>query len=96
MYESPIEIITTGVNLLVEENVYKTVTKLDINVDKDELLMALQYDREQYQKGYKEAIKEFAKRLKERHFSAVSFFDEIRAVVAVETIDELVKEMEEQ
>jgi hypothetical protein len=68
-YKSPIEIITTGVHLLVEENVYKTVTKLGINVDKDELLRALQYDREQYQKGYddgcKEAIKEFAERLKD-------------------------------
>jgi hypothetical protein len=89
MYESPIEIITTGVHLLVEENVYKTVTKLGINVDKEGLLRALQYDREQYQKGYddgcKKAIKEFARALRQQAFD--------RLYVSIDEIDNLVKEM---
>lgn len=89
MYESPIEIITTGVHLLVEENVYKTLTKLGINVDKDELLRALQYDREQYQKGYDDGCKEFAERLKNNDFFAnFTYKGEAKLI-----IDNLVKEM---
>lgn len=39
-----------------EENmVMKAVRKVGVNVDKEELIKALQYDREQYEKGYADA-----------------------------------------
>ena len=51
-YESPVEVIQTQMQNLIEEEIYRAVTNVGINVDKDELLKALQYDRNQYHKGY--------------------------------------------
>lgn len=56
MYESPIEITLQQVqedwDRQVEENIMVTVTQTyDIHVDKDELIKALSYDRQQYEKG---------------------------------------------
>ena len=56
-YRSPIEIIKRveeNYETAVEEGVFKVVTRLGFNVDKHELQKALAYDREQYQKGYKD------------------------------------------
>ena len=36
----------------MEGEILKAVQNVGVNVDKDELLKALQYDRNQYQKGY--------------------------------------------
>jgi rubrerythrin len=56
MYESPIMLyqrkIADGVQLQLEDNIMKAVLAYDIKVDKDELIRALRYDREQYNKGY--------------------------------------------
>ena len=56
MYESPIELIISEIQTkLVEEKerrILKGVQNIGINVDKDELIRALAYDRGQYEKGY--------------------------------------------
>ena len=60
MYESPITIIKTETDFIkeivekTEEECYKAVVKVLPNVNKEELIKALQYDREQYVKGYKD------------------------------------------
>ena len=51
-YESPIEIIMQQMNTDIENEVFKAVQNIGINVCKYELLKALSYDRDQYQKGY--------------------------------------------
>ena len=53
-YQSPIEVIQTQMRNQIKGNIYKAVMNVGVNVDKEELLKALQYDREQYQKGYKD------------------------------------------
>ena len=53
-YRSPIEVIQTQMRNQIECEIYKAVMNVGVNVDKEELLKALQYDREQYQKGYKD------------------------------------------
>ena len=55
MYESPIDIICSDVQMKLEGEVYKAVQNVGINVDKDELIKALSYDRQQYDKGYADA-----------------------------------------
>ena len=71
MYESPIEVfqsIEMHSGLFDEEKdsmIYKAVQRVGVNVDKDELLKALQYDRQQYQKGYADGIEEVNERLAE-------------------------------
>jgi hypothetical protein len=52
MYKSPIEIIYGQMQKQMEGDILKAVQSYGINVDKDELLRALQYDRNQYKKGY--------------------------------------------
>lgn len=60
MYESPIELfyqetapkISEGIDSLICE----AVLNVGVNVDKEELLKALQYDRGQYEKGYADGI----------------------------------------
>lgn len=52
MYESPIEVIQKEIKTQVENDVYKAVLDTGVVVDKDELVRALQYDRNQYDKGY--------------------------------------------
>lgn len=51
-YQSPINVIMNQMNIYYENEIYKAVQNAGINIDKDELQKALQYDRGQYQKGY--------------------------------------------
>lgn len=52
MYESPIELIRTQMKMTLDNEIFKAVQNVGVNVDKEELLKALQYDRSQYQKRY--------------------------------------------
>ena len=59
-YESPItaiyEQIATQINQDFEDRIMAEVKmKVDVDVNKEELLKALNYDREQYQKGVEDA-----------------------------------------
>ena len=51
-YESPINIIYGEINSKLENEVLTAIQNIGIDVNKEELIRALQYDREQYQKGY--------------------------------------------
>lgn len=67
MYESPIEIITSQIAPSVSErmdnDIYRAVLNVGILVNKDELVKALEYDRNQYDKGFEDGAKAFAERL---------------------------------
>ncbi len=69
MYESPIEVCCTMDDVFQKINegtgneVYEAVVRVGVNVHKDELIKALRYDRNQYEKGYVDGIKEFAEKL---------------------------------
>ena len=52
MYKSPIEIICGDIKKQIDNDIYRVTQKYDIKVDKNELIQALQYDRDQYEKGY--------------------------------------------
>ena len=56
MYKSPIDIIHDDFAKKVmkrhDESICMAVAKVGINVDKEELIRVLQYDRNQYDKGY--------------------------------------------
>ena len=60
MYIKPInEIykdIEVRINQELEEMIVKAVRECDIEVDRDELIKALQYDRNQYEKGFADAL----------------------------------------
>lgn len=58
MYESPIKLtidnLLTKVVKRQEDDVLEYIQRLGINVNKEELIKALNCDREQYEKGYKD------------------------------------------
>jgi uncharacterized lipoprotein YddW (UPF0748 family) len=106
MYESPITVYTQLDDILeeahkkTEDYVYNYIFKIGVDVNKEELEKALQYDRHQYSKGYKDGYEDgmtaLAERLKEKmtldggslshgHFKWGKFRDY--------EIDNLVKEM---
>lgn len=52
LYQSPIEIIMQEMQTPFDGEVFKATQAYGINVDKDELIKALKYDRDQYDKGF--------------------------------------------
>jgi hypothetical protein len=53
-YESPIKVFQQQLEMQLEGDIMKAVQRHHIEVDKEELLKALKYDRDQYMKGYEE------------------------------------------
>lgn len=51
-YQSPIEVIIGQLRMEQENNIFKAVQEYGVNVDKEQLIKALSYDRGQYKKGY--------------------------------------------
>ena len=67
MYESPIklyydEIVQQITEQRENELWSKFTTQYQIDCNKDELIKALQYDRDQYEKGYRDAIEDCKKK----------------------------------
>lgn len=54
MYKSPIEIIVGEMHTEWENGILKTVQNYNVNCNKEELIRALAYDRDQYRKGYED------------------------------------------
>jgi rubrerythrin len=56
MYKSPVEMLIADIQHQIakeqDEEIYKAVVHYAINVDKEELIRALKYDRDQYERGY--------------------------------------------
>ena len=66
-YRSPVEIYTTQMMVNfesdLENNILKAAQGVGIDVNKDELIKALQYDRDQYDKGYKDGSNNMRKHI---------------------------------
>jgi tRNA uridine 5-carbamoylmethylation protein Kti12 len=61
MYLSPIELSTTNpmieqIKNETDEFIYRAVAHANVQVDRDELIKALQYDRKQYEKGFNDGV----------------------------------------
>lgn len=78
MWQSPIEMYFNDMRISqeerLEETVFKAVQEVGIQVNRDELLKALAYDREQYDKGYRDACRD----MRRAFFNAL---DELRTKV---------------
>lgn len=70
-YQSPIDIIMGQMNMSYENGICKAVQNVGVNVDKNELLKALQYDREQYQKGYEDRDSEIIRCKDCKHYMTI-------------------------
>ena len=69
MYQSPIEVFKNELKTELDNETVRAVQRYYIQVNKDELIKALQYDRDQYEagrrdgymEGYSRAIKDIRK-----------------------------------
>lgn len=62
MYESMIKVIEQQAQVHMENEIMSAVQKVGINVDKEELVRALKYDRGQYEKGYADGKRDGGKK----------------------------------
>lgn len=56
MYKSPIKIATERIKTNYDNAIYSAMQNVGINVDREELLKALAYDRGQFEEGWKEGF----------------------------------------
>lgn len=80
-WESPIEVVMgqlrTSFDEGLEDERIRAIQEYGITVDKDELIKALQYDRNQYEsgfakgytKGYEQGVRDYAQRVKKYYTS---------------------------
>ena len=54
-YESPITMFIGQLETQIENDIISVVQRVGVDVDRDELLRALQHDRNQYNKGFNDA-----------------------------------------
>lgn len=64
-YNSPITLIATEIQTKIENDTLQAVQRYGIDVDKDELMKALNYDRGQYDKGYRDGYNEAMKKIQD-------------------------------
>lgn len=68
MYESPINAVVneicSDIQKKTDEYIMECVRNVGIDVNKHELLKALSYDRNQYEKGYRDGINKVSKDFK--------------------------------
>lgn len=57
MYEPPIELILGDMRTKVDNHVFEVVQNVGVTVDRNELIKALQYDRQQYKKGFEDGFR---------------------------------------
>ena len=95
-YESPIEIAIRQMRIeqekKIEGEVMKAIQDYGITIDKDELIRALQYDRGQYDKGYKDG-KAYAVREMQEMLKSLCVVD---LMAVTKSIDRIAKEILEE
>lgn len=87
-YESPIEVISKRMRTSVEDGIFNAILEQGISVDKEELIKALRYDREQYEKGFNDGYIGATKEIKRE--VAREMFHEIFEIIKKYEFDALV------
>lgn len=68
MYDSPIKVMFGQMETQIDNKIMKAIQQLNIEIDKEELVRALQYDRNQYDRGFADgymvARSEFEERMR--------------------------------
>lgn len=66
-YESPINLLTqisTELNEDIEKQIYTAIQTIGVDINKEELIKTINYDRNQYETGYKNGYKKAKEDLK--------------------------------
>ena len=105
-YESPIQILEStcdvkdalkqvakDLNDQLETKTFSIIKEYGIVVDKDELIRALNYDREQYSKGYAEAIQTIREKCLEHQDFHKGEDVVFKGWISVVDLDEIISEV---
>lgn len=98
MYKSPIELVVGNFQDMIiqqqENQTLQAIQKIGVNVDKEELLKALKYDRGQYSKGFNDGVIVVVERLNEIMRDRYLFEDRRYSMfVTPEDIERVLREM---
>ena len=92
MYNSPIELaineFVQRINKQTDEEIYQAVQRIDVNVNKDELIKALNYDRQQYEKGYADGVRAVIAKIREKNLETFMLQGWVYADVFLDSIAE--------
>ena len=106
MYNSPINIISQWVDEQIKEQhkqeenaiVAEITRKIGVDVDKDELIRALNYDRQQYEKGFFDGVMSGRHEVESRlvhlnnnHYISSEYLNRLEAQDAVSDYKEFIK-----
>lgn len=64
-YELPVKVYQSELQTTIENEIVKSLKSIGIDIDKEELLKALAYDRNQYKEGYEAGYKRAIKDITE-------------------------------
>jgi hypothetical protein len=97
-YESPITKIARQFSeemIKNEENCLMVAVKESVgfDVDKDELLKALNYDREQYNKGYSDALRKLQKEIGDIQYRTMLCREDLEINIGLNKVSEIIDEM---
>lgn len=88
-YQSPVEILVGEMTTRIENACNATIQqKLGFNIDKEELVKALQYDRNQYEKGYQDGKADYERMFVEMQSQNEKLVNLLR--IALNDIDRLI------
>ena len=87
MYQSPIELFRTDpmietLKTETDEMIFRAVAHADVQVDRGELIKALQYDREQYEKGFSDGVLHEQDRLNDAIQKAIDALEELAGMLS--------------
>jgi len=87
MYESPITLLEKQISMDIEKTIegeiWKATKEIGVVVDRQELIRALEYDRDQYYKGYQDATEKY----KDKWISLKDKIQELRETVLITTFN---------
>lgn len=77
MYESPIKLMESELEMQLLGEIMRAVQRVGVDVDEEELLKALKYDRDQYKCGYDDG---YIKAIDEFYSEVLNFEDYIEPI----------------
>lgn len=93
-YKSPVQIIVNEMNTRLDGQILEAIQSVGVDVNKEELIKAMNYDREQYsngfENGYNKAIYDFSRELSDKIMSEIDDCAE-----ELQWIDEIAKRLKE-
>lgn len=94
-YKSPVQVIVDEMNTRLEGQILEEIQSVGVYVNKEELIKAMNYDREQYSKGfengYNKAIDDFSRELSDKIMSEIDDCAE-----ELQWIEEIAKRLKER